>query len=152
MNASILPAEAASKHSNGCMIWPPGKTSIRNRPPLVSSTILASCRAAAWSWSRAGGNAVGIRHWTFDCAMTEGASTVAAAAAPMSTPPALTMNRRRSLIASSSPRDELMVGAFGDVVPRADERLELRERGVDLLGDGSLLGFFPQDLGRKLLE
>ena len=30
------------KHSNGCMIWPPGKTSIRNRPPLVSSTTFAS--------------------------------------------------------------------------------------------------------------
>jgi hypothetical protein len=33
MNASMVPFEAASKHSNGCMIWPPGKTSMRNRPP-----------------------------------------------------------------------------------------------------------------------
>src|SRR5262249_28374920 len=29
MNASMMPLEAASKHSNGGMIWPPGKTSIR---------------------------------------------------------------------------------------------------------------------------
>ena len=46
MNASILPCEAASKHSSGCMIWPPGKTSIRNRPPLISSTTLARRWAA----------------------------------------------------------------------------------------------------------
>jgi len=30
------------------MIWPPGKTSIRNRPPLVSSTTFASRWAAPW--------------------------------------------------------------------------------------------------------
>ena len=48
MNASIVPLEVASKHSNGGMIWPPGKTSIRNRPPLVSSTTLASRSAAPW--------------------------------------------------------------------------------------------------------
>ena len=51
MNASILPWEAASKQSNGCMIWPPGKTSIRNRPPLVSSTIFANRWAAPWRMS-----------------------------------------------------------------------------------------------------
>jgi len=65
MNASILPCEAASKDSKGCMIWPPGKTSIRNRPPLVSSTIFASRSAAPWSWSSTGGQVVDIRHWTF---------------------------------------------------------------------------------------
>src|SRR5262249_7856593 len=32
MNASMMPLEAASKHSNGGMIWPPGKTSIREPP------------------------------------------------------------------------------------------------------------------------
>ena len=47
---------------------------------------------------------------------------------------------------------ELMVCAFRDVVPRADERLELRERRVDLSGHGALLGLFPDDVGRQLLE
>ena len=70
MNASMVPCEAASKHSNGCMIWPPGKTSIRNRPPLVSSTTFASRWAAPWSTSSAAVQAVDIRHWTFGCAMT----------------------------------------------------------------------------------
>ena len=46
MNASIVPFEAASKQSSGGMIWPPGKTSIRNRPPLISSTTFASRWAA----------------------------------------------------------------------------------------------------------
>jgi hypothetical protein len=55
MNASIVPWEAASKQANGVMICPPGKTSIRNRPPLVSSTILPSRWAAPWSWSSTGG-------------------------------------------------------------------------------------------------
>ena len=66
----MVPFEAASKHSNGGMIWPPGKTSIRNRPPLVSSTIVASRRAALACTSSAGGKAVDIRHWIFGCAMT----------------------------------------------------------------------------------
>src|SRR5262249_53889685 len=47
---------------------------------------------------------------------------------------------------------QLMVGALSDVVPRTDERLELRERRVDLPSHGALLGFFPDDLGRELLE
>ena len=62
MNASIVPCEAASKQSNAFMIWPPGKTSIRNRPPLISSTTLASRSAAPWFTSRAGVQAVDIRH------------------------------------------------------------------------------------------
>src|SRR5215831_14286563 len=47
---------------------------------------------------------------------------------------------------------ELMVRAFCNVIPRAHQRLELRERGVDLPRHGALLGFFPDDFGRKLLE
>ena len=49
MYASILPWDAASKHSKGCMICPPGNTSIRNRPPLISSTAFASRWTAPWS-------------------------------------------------------------------------------------------------------
>src|SRR6266498_2369773 len=84
--------------------------------------------------------------------MTLGASTMAAAAAAMA-PPAVAMSLRRSVIPlPSSHCHELMVGAFGDVVPRAHQRLELREGGVHLPGHGGLLGFFPDDLGRELLE
>ena len=46
MKASIVPLEAASKQSNGGMISPPERTSIRNRPPLISSTTLANRWAA----------------------------------------------------------------------------------------------------------
>ncbi len=70
MNASIFPWEAASKHSNGGMIWPPGKTSIRNRPPLISSTTFPSRWAAPCILSSAGVQAVDIRHWTFGWAIT----------------------------------------------------------------------------------
>ena len=91
----------ASKHSNGAMIWPPGKTSIRKRPPLISSTTFPSRWAAPWSTSSAGVQAVDIRHWTFGWAMTFGASTTAAAPAAASTPPAFTMNLRRSTAMAS---------------------------------------------------
>ena len=53
--------------ANGGMIWPPGKTSIRNRPPLISSTTFASRWAAPWCMSSAAVQAVDIRHWTFGC-------------------------------------------------------------------------------------
>src|SRR5262249_6930286 len=127
------------------MIWPPGKTSIRNRPPLISSTAFASRSAALWTPSP-GVKAVDIRHWTFGWAMTLGASaaTVAAIAAPT-----VARNRRRSVI---SRRHELMVRAFRDVIPRADERLELRVRRVHLPGHRRPLGFLLDDLGRQLLE
>src|SRR5712692_11741144 len=85
--------------------------------------------------------------------MTLGASTMAAAAAAAIVPPALARNLRRSVITlPSSHRDELMVGAFGDVVPGTHEGLELRERRVHLPGHGGLLGFFLDDLGRQLLK
>src|SRR4030095_2012687 len=45
-----------------------------------------------------------------------------------------------------------MVRAFRNVVPRPDQRLEFRERRVDLPCHGTLLGFFPDDFGRKLFE
>src|SRR5262245_53415707 len=48
--------------------------------------------------------------------------------------------------------DELMVGTLRHVVPRAHERLELRERSVNLPGHGALLRFVPDDLGRQLSE
>src|SRR5215470_9862661 len=140
MYASMLPFAAASKHSKGPMIWPPGNTSIRNRPPLTSSTIWASRWAEPCIMSREAGQAVDMRHWTFGCAMTLGAPTMAAAAAAARLPPAVTMKRRRSLVtALSSPRHELVVCALGHAVPRADEGLELRVRGVDLPGHGGLL-------------
>src|SRR6266508_296999 len=85
--------------------------------------------------------------------MTLGASTTAAAAAAAITPLAVAMNLRRSVIAlPSSQRNELMVGAFGDVIPRPHQRLGLGEGGVHLPGDGGLLGFLLDDLRRELLE
>jgi hypothetical protein len=109
MNASIVPLEAASKHSKGGMIWPLGSTSIRNRPLLISSTIVATRSALPWSVSSTAGNAVGIRHWTFGWAMTFGASTTTAAPAAASAPPAFTINRRRStrIVSSSGSLDHV---------------------------------------------
>src|SRR5262250_1066528 len=131
MNASIVPLEAASKHSNGCIIWPPWRTSIRNRPPLVSSTTFANLWAAPWSRSSAFVHAVAVAR----------------------APPAVTINRRRSVVTlPSSSRDELLVGAFGDMVPRAHQRLEFRERRVDLLRHRRLLGCLLDDLGGDLPE
>src|SRR3972149_3800983 len=78
---------------------------------------------------------------------------MAAAAAAAITPPAFARNLRRSVITlPSSHRHELMIGAFRDAIPGAHQRLELREGRVHLPGHGGLLGFFPDDLGRELLE
>src|SRR5215470_914364 len=152
MNASMVPFDAASKHSNPCMIWPLAKTSIRKRPPLVSSTIFAKYSAVSCT-SRERAQAVDMRHWILGCAMTLGAWTMAAAVAAVNAPPAVEMNLRRSVITlSSSPRHELVVGTLGHVVPRPDERLELGERGVHLPGHRRLLGFLPGDLGREPLQ
>src|SRR5499425_610338 len=135
------------------MIWPPGKTSTRNRPPLISSTTLASRWAEPCSWSSTEGKAVDMRHCTFGCAMTFGASTIVAAPTAVSAPLADTRNRRRSvIIALSLSRHELVVGAFGHVVPRTHQRLELRERRVHLARHGRLFRLFPDDLGRLLPE
>src|SRR2546427_3704775 len=153
MNASTVPFEAASKHSNGGMIWPPGKTSIRNRPPLISSTTVASRWAAPCRMSIAGVHAVDIRHWTFGCAMTLAESVTVAAATAAIAPLAVTMNLRRSGVTLASLHcHELMVRAFGDVVPGAHQRLEFREGRVHLAGHGGFLGFFLGGLGRQLLE
>src|SRR5499427_5338571 len=153
MKASILPWEAASKHSNGCMICPPGKTSIRNRPPLVSSTIFPSLWVAPCSTSRDGVQDVDSRHWTFGWAITLGESLMAVATTAATRLPPVAMNLRRSLVmASSSPRDELVVGAFGHVVPWADQRLELREGSVNLSGHRCLLRFLSDNLCRELFE
>src|SRR6266550_1359923 len=85
--------------------------------------------------------------------MTLGASTMATAATAATARLAVAMNLRRSVITlPSSYPDELMVGAFRDVVPGAHERLELREGGVHLPGHGSLLGFLPDNFGRQFLE
>jgi len=51
------------------MIWPLAKTSIRNRPPLISSTIFAKCSAVNCT-SRERAQAVDMRHWIFGWAMT----------------------------------------------------------------------------------
>src|SRR6266446_8100109 len=85
--------------------------------------------------------------------MTLGASTMAAAATAATARLAVAMNLRRSVITQpSSYPDELVVGAFRNVVPGAHERLELREGRVHLPGHGGLLGLFSDDLGRQLLE
>src|SRR5262245_21557606 len=52
---------------------------------------------------------------------------------------------------ASSP-EPLLIGAFGDPVPRIEQRLELRERRIDLLGHGALLGLLLDHLARDLLE
>src|SRR5215471_18642269 len=152
MNASILPLEVASKQSSRSTICPPGKTSMRKRPPLISSTIFPSRLAAPCSRSCDATHVVDIRHCTFGWAMTRGASTTAVAAAAATAHPALTMNLRRSIIESSSRRHELVVGALGDVIPRPHQRLELRERRVHLPGHGRLLRPLLDDLGRQLPE
>src|SRR5262249_7528102 len=102
MKASIVPLEAASKHSNGCMIWPLGKTSIRKRPPLVSSTIFANSSAAPCRVSFAGVHVVGIRHWTFGCAIALGASMSAVAAAAIIAALVFARNFRRSVVITRS--------------------------------------------------
>src|SRR5262245_42781314 len=149
MKASTLPWDVASKHSNACMICPAGNTSILKRPPLISSTTLASRRAAPWGTSSAAVKAVDIRHCTFGCAMTAGTSVTTAAAA---IPPTCAMNRLRSVITAPLPRHELVVGAFGDVVPGTHQGLELRVRRVDLPGHRALLRLLPDGLAGKLLE
>ena len=148
MNASIVPCEVASKHSNGCMIWPPGKTSIRNRPPLISSTTFASRWAAPWSMSSAGVQVVDMRHWTFGCAMTLGASTMAAAAAAAIAPLAVARNLRRSVVTRlltprrtggrrpSATWSQGPTSAWNFVKDACTFRAMRR-----------LLGFFPDDLG-----
>src|SRR5215510_6957201 len=152
MKASIFPWEVASKHSNACMIWPAGNTSILKRPPLISSTTFASRRAAPCCTSSAAVKAVDIRHCTFGCAMTLGASVMPAAATAAATPPTFAMNLRRSVMMPPLAGDELMVGAFGDVVPRPHECLELRVRRVDFPGHRALLGLLLDGLAGKLLE
>src|SRR5262245_36481224 len=99
--------------------------------------------------------------------MTCGASTTAAAPAAASVPPAFTRNRRRftgrapymrrnepgpSRPVAPSPRHELMIGAFGDVVPRPHQRLELCVGRVHLPGHRRLLRLLPDDVGRQLPE
>src|SRR5207245_9322851 len=56
------------------------------------------------------------------------------------------------LMTNYLPRHELMVCAFRNVIPSADQRLELRERRVHLPGHGGLFGFFLDALGCDLLE
>src|SRR5262245_3355035 len=150
MKASMVPFDAASKHSNGCMIWPPAKTSIRKRPPLVSSTIFASCSALACT-SSPRVHAVDMRHWIFGWAMTLGASTILVVAAAASAPPVLTRNLRRSVTTCCSLSSHvLLIRTLGDVVPRAHEALELRERGVHLSSHRAPLRLCPHLLDRQL--
>src|SRR5262245_50367156 len=162
MNAWMsVPLEAASKHSNGGMIWPPGNTSMWNRPSLISSTIFA-IRSAVVCTSSALVQVVDMRHWTFGWAMTLGASTTAAAPAATRAPPVFTMNRRRSMedlllhrerrvrsTATWLPRHELVIGAFGDVVPGTHQRLKLRVGGVDLPRHRRFFGLLVDELGRQ---
>src|SRR5215510_9657490 len=54
--------------------------------------------------------------------------------------------------ALASPSDQLMVRAFRNVIPRTDQRLELREGRMDLLRHRRLLRFFPDDVGGELLK
>src|SRR5262245_47731908 len=56
----------------------------------------------------------------------------------------------RATRAASLPRHELMIGALGDVIPRADQRLELGVRGVDLPRHRRLLRLLPDHLTGQL--
>src|SRR5215813_13471771 len=102
MRASMVPCEVAGKHSKAGMICPSAKVSILNRPAVPSSTSLASRWADPCITSRLVGQVVDMRHWTFGCAMTFGASTTAAAVIAASVPPAVTRNLRRSLVTWAS--------------------------------------------------
>src|SRR5215471_2467818 len=84
--------------------------------------------------------------------MTLGASVMPAAATAAATPPTFAMNLRRSVMTPPLAGDELVVGALGDVVPGADQRLELRVGRVDLPGHRALLRLLPDGLAGKLLE
>src|SRR5262245_16830749 len=92
-----------------------------------------------------------MRHWTFGCAMTLGASSNTAGAVTVIAPPTVARNLRRARITSSS-CNELVVGAFGDAIPRTDERLELRIGGMDLPGHRRLLRLLPDHVSGDLLE
>src|SRR5215472_17864404 len=52
------------------------------------------------------------------------------------------------IVRCTSHGHELMVGTFRNVVPGAHQRLEFREGRIHLLGHGTLLGLFADDLGR----
>src|SRR5712691_8371227 len=85
-------------------------------------------------------------------ARSRGASTIATAATA-TTPLAVAMNLRRSVVMPSSLScDKLMVGALRHVVPRAHQRLEPCEGRVHLPGHGRLFGFLLHNLGGELLE
>src|SRR5262245_3425519 len=84
--------------------------------------------------------------------MTLGASTMPDPATAAITPLAVTMNLRRSVVTLPSPCHELLIGPFGHVIPGADQRLELRERRVDLSRHGRLLGFLSQNLALETAE
>jgi hypothetical protein len=98
MNACILPSEAASKQSNAGMIWPPRNTSIRNRPPLISSITVARFWVVRCHRSIVATKAVDIRQCTFGWAMTLGASMMVPTAAAAIVLPDLARNLRRSLL------------------------------------------------------
>ena len=51
-----------------------------------------------------------------------------------------------------SPGQELLIGALGDAVPTAHQRLELRERGVNLPGHRALLRVLLDHRDRDLLQ
>jgi hypothetical protein len=99
MNASIGALGGgveALERAHDLAAW---KTSIRNRPPLISSTTLPAVRPRPGSVERRG---QGGGHAPLDLRLGDdvGASTTAAAPAAASAPPAFTMNRRRSTVTS----------------------------------------------------
>src|SRR5213594_146596 len=97
MKHSVVPWDAASKQPNAGISSPAANTWILSRPPLISSMILPRCWAEPCKTSSAGVHVVDIRHWNFGWAMTLGASTAAVAPATTSSPPAFTMNLRRTI-------------------------------------------------------
>jgi len=91
-------------------------------------------------WELLGGNYLG-RSWERGNRTVPAAGPGARESKRDGQPLAFAMNLRRSLFTlPSSHRHELMVGAFGDVVPRAHQRLKLREGRVHLPGHGGLGG------------
>src|SRR5215470_13896640 len=106
MNASMVPLDVSAKQAKSAMIWPAPKTSIRKRPPLISSTSFASRTAEPCITLSAGGHVVDIRHWTFGWAMTFGAVMSGVAAAAAIAPPTFVRNRRRSLVMLAPRRED----------------------------------------------
>src|SRR5215468_5049515 len=70
----------------------------------------------------------------------------------LAAPPLEHVERSWPPVVRRADRDEVPVGAFGNVIPGHHQLLELREGQADLSGHGGLLGFLSDNLGGQLPE